>query len=374
MQKTNLILVLFGSFLLGCSEAKNILLPAELIVSSFVPIDSSFYFSDSLSLYRDNIAKYINYPIAGSNKTGIRLQDFMIQKVSENHLKLYDPYLFYNFYENLNSPLYRIKNLSIPHAEINAGLLKNDEWKRNLGGGLDSTMVDGKIRVWENPIRKDQIKSLFFIEKWKLTINPLNFRKEIIAWSPVRYYQKYYENDSTGIPVKRFVFSVLQKPDLEFNSKMVYAGKFQYEFFLGVDDPASFNFGNPYERTIESFAWSRFSKTSLVNSIIELAVTGRIPAYDPKNLNLLAVSKIRESLGEGRDSVLVNDKWQSFLKEIKTDNILSVIFIENWYIKPDDLQIYKEGLGIAPVQYSQDDIDPNKYSKSVPFIILYKKP
>lgn len=375
MKKPILFLVLLCCFLTRCSEEKNLLLPAELIISSFAPTDTSFYKFDTLSLYKDNIGKWIIGAASRSVKSNINITDLIFQKAAEGHIKLYDPYLFYSYYENLNSPLSRIRNLNndIPLTELNEGLLKNEEWKGNLGGGKDSTIVNGTFRAWENPVRIDEVKSLFFIEKWKMTINPLKFEKEILSWSPVRHYEKDNEYDTSSVLIRKLVFSVLQNPDLRLNRHMIYAGRFQYEYFLGVDEPDNFNFGNSYERTVISHTWSGFSKISLVNSIVELAVTGKVPVYDPKNLNSLSVSKISENLGEGRDSVLVNDTWKYFSKGIITDNILSVIFIENWYINPETLEIYKEGIGIAPVQYLPDENIPNKYWKHIPFVLFYNR-
>ncbi len=196
----------------------------------------------------------------------------------------------------------------------------------------------------------NEIKGLFFKEEWLVdTANTIVFEKKVVSWSPVRYFKRNNEE------LKKLVFKISGNEASELLAKNVI-----YEFNL--------------EDTINPYFVKNIDVLRLSNLIISEAVSGKIKAFNPSNIDEeFSKLQIKQKLGENTDTIITENlvtfetSKQIIKSEINPYEIKSLIFIEDWYYNPKTFAIKKVIKGIAPVRHYFKIDEP---VKSVVFVMF----
>jgi hypothetical protein len=177
---------------------------------------------------------------------------------------------------------------------------------------------------WENNSKKfDDLKELFFHEKWSLSNNLKSFEKDIVYWCPVRVWKPRENSDDV---YKRKCFYVKPKSD----KKGTLVGKSVF---------TEFDFSNPTSYPY----WYGFDPHKFTNLILDNIQKGDLKVYDPvyivdKSTRELDAENLEKLIGESLNA----DNLRK--------NIWSFIFEENWYIDQASLNIYKDVKSIGFVK------------------------
>lgn len=194
--------------------------------------------------------------------------------------------------------------------------------------------VYNNLGVNSVPLNYNEIKGLYFKEEWFFdTTEPIIFEKNVISWSPVRYYEQNNEK------LKKLVFKISGNEASEILAKNVIC-----EFNL--DDTVSPEF----VKNIDS--------KKLSELLINKALSRKVKVYNPMNIDEeLSKEKIKQNLGERIDTIMVENTETSEMTQkvivsiINPDEIKSLIFVEDWYYNPKTFAIKKVIKGIGPVRH-----------------------
>ena len=188
------------------------------------------------------------------------------------------------------------------------------------------------------PIDFSEIKGILFDEEWSLdTTEPFLFEKNVLSWTPVRYFKRDMGDDIIE-NLKKLVFKVNKGEAKELLAHVIY------EFNL--------------EDTINPENTSSINAQRLSRLLIDKAVSGKIAVYKPTDISVsLNKDEILQNMGKTNDTLYMEnpETGEMEVKVIQTDpfyyQITSIIFIEDWYYDPATLAIRKEITGIGPVRH-----------------------
>lgn len=226
------------------------------------------------------------------------------------------------------------------------------------------TVMSVQKRTFDN----SELQRLLFEESWSFNKEAFSFIKNVESYSPIRLF--YRENDTLKKELLKqmlywysFDDSQKDKKDLTLLTENV-----TYEFGL-------YNNTNP--AWLESLSPSRF-----VDILLDKVLEEGYPAYDffSESNKQLSVEEIKENLGETIENYFIENPNTGEYDTVQVksnfypDELMSVIFIEDWYIDKDNLKIYKFVKKIAPVrQYTSfDEKGEEENTKRIPFYVNLK--
>lgn len=192
---------------------------------------------------------------------------------------------------------------------------------------IDEVVSLDKIREnlgWKPGVTNyDEIREIFFHEKWSVSNDFKSFKKDIEFWCPVRVWNP---NENSQEVYKRKCFYVKPKSD----KKGTPVGK-------GVF--TEFDFSNPSSYPF----WYGLDPHNFSNMILDKIQKGEIKIYDPVYL----VDKSTIKLNSEQLEKLIGESLNS---DNLRNNIWSFIFEEDWYIDQTSLNIYKDVKSIGFVK------------------------
>jgi hypothetical protein len=247
----------------------------------------------------------------------------------------------------------------------------------NLGmtTGVSPATVDSIIRAFIS-----EITSGLFIEEWVMDKDRFQFRKQVIAYQPVRHIPVYIDNPVTSLPEPTgdttlfLLFSLMmdksEEPALMKNGMdglVLLAENIRY----GID-----LYNRPYyeylytdenlvsERDVEGWAsynfifYKYFDRELFLDIILEKVTSGDIKAYNANDPSeSLSRKDIYASVADTiwtpvRDTLTGNIRMELEEVNFPTENINSIIFIEDWYYSKAGMGIVKIVKGIIPVLHN----------------------
>jgi hypothetical protein len=231
--------------------------------------------------------------------------------------------------DNTNMPEEWVKGL---HLEKLMGIA----FKPILSGQIDvyspdqDFFVDKKVSLdkikkqlgWTNGVTNyNELKEMFFYEKWSTSSNLKSFKKDVQVWCPIQVWR---QPDNQICKRKSFYVKSSSK------DKGIIVGESVFTEF-------DFSNPSPFPR------WYGFDANKYVNLIFDNVQANKLKVYDPvyivdKSMIQLNSSKLKETIGQSLES---DDLRKS---------ICSFIFEENWYIDSKSLNLYKEVKSIGFVK------------------------
>ena len=213
-------------------------------------------------------------------------------------------------------------------------------------------------------------------------------QKSVKTYTPIRKYyggDDVYESRYKKVANLFFDEALTKKENKNINKRMQLFQKVKYEFNVSNTYPTPEN-ADEYEWDLyyekeNSPAWSSYSKQRFTYFIIDEVLTANRPAYDFNTGEQVPIQKIREHLGESKDTIMI-ENWDSDFSEyqevvvenpIRLNEIQSFIFIEDWYVDTISMQINKKIIGIAPVRhyYRDEDYDQENVIKKTLFVVYF---
>jgi len=250
-------------------------------------------------------------------------------------------------------------------------LMSVNSIKQNLGILTDTQLIEQengemKMNIIKSDLDINSIKSLYFKEKWFYNQDSSVFTKNIIWYSPVRYYYKY----DTIKYTKRWIYRIKNDNFNKKTSKQI-AKNIIYEVDFNVDTSTT---------QIEGLDNKQF-----VDILINNAINKKIKCYDAMSTKELTVEQINNELGNTTDTIFVEDPETGEISTkiapgiIDKSEIKGLMFIENWYLDTVSFNIRKEILGIAPIRFVEkyfEDSEKPEITKKIPFVYYFtnKKP
>jgi hypothetical protein len=357
-----IVLLIMGFPLLVRSQ--NALMPSYLIVNSRMPIDTYFnhagyYSADSVF----SIEKFLYCNVQLLYKKPFN--ELIIDGITKNGIAIFDGY----------DPV----SLDIPQGKMNPELVKY-----RLGFSIDTVVVQelltDTMTTIVHEIRYEDLSSVLFTEKWNFDADDYKMTKEVIAMTPLinKYNDDFYGDDNSFRGVMR-AGSVF--PKLQSKKNLVPLLKISYEFILGNTEQMRSRLMASEEDQWCSYLevekedspfWSSWSRSHFIDLLIDPVLNGKTKAYDYTTGAQMSIKDARTALGEGVDSVLIDDPTTgsqsvvAFKTDIDRSSVLTVIFEEEWFIEPNTLYLQKEIRSISPVIYKFDE---NGYKKVIPYRI-----
>ena len=115
-----------------------------------------------------------------------------------------------------------------------------------------------------------------------------------------------------------------------------------------------------------------------LETLIDSVKNGSLKAFDSFDNHQLSFDEIETSLGEGNDTISMEDpETGELIQKITNDtfdinDIQEVYFYEHWTYNPKTLQIDKTVFGIAPVIYTAvDDTTDHRIRRRLPFVVYF---
>jgi len=334
----------------------NILLPEKLIISELVGFDSLYHFPLD-SFVNGNISK----PFFEINKTTDIIK-VLAKRVMNSTASAYDASRWDEYYPYS----------SVEHSEQ----LPNNEVLKLLGQDtlrvISSDNDDERLVV--KVIDLNEITSINFIEDWSFSVEPLTFKKNVYALEPVRRAMYSYSDDGEYRYRKTFRIYNKQNDNVD-KSNLKLAATVKYEYFFNLDGTyITNNFqklvemsfqqseqdfeNNRIPNSLNAPFFNSFNQSIFIKTLLNSAFSGKVKVTDFTGTKTLTPNEARDKVfkkmivlvpnidtGENEERTMENDY---------TSEIVSVIFVEEWYFDAESLAIQKKVVGIAPVRYFYD--------------------
>lgn len=335
----------------------NVLLPEKLIISEHIGNDSLYLFPlDSFQTGK------ITKPFFEINKN-IDFLKILVRKAMKSAIKAYDASQYDEYY---------------PYSSLEPSKpLTENEILKTLG--QDTAIVfnndgTGEERKVVKVINLDELKSINFIEDWAFTENPLSFKKNVYVIEPVRRALYAYSDD--GEYRSRKVFRFYNNPNkIAEKSKLKLAATVKYEHFFNLEgnfqdnnfqklvemcflqnEKSSEN--NQITNSLTSPFFNTFNQRVFISTLLSNVFSGKAKVTDFNGSKALTPEDAKSRVFEKVVVRVTNpDTWQDEDRSIENDyssQIVSVIFIEEWYFDEESLCFEKKVIGIAPVRYFYD--------------------
>jgi hypothetical protein len=328
----------------------NLLLPDRLIVGSLVPFDSSYIQPIINGLLDKNSHPYFHF------LPQIDIPETLAKKAIGNQVTVYDAD-------------------QVPDLGPFSGLtpIDSSDIRLKLGGKTEIVMVMEENnyveKTYQREINFNELVSAYTIEEWALTINPLHFDKKVNAVIPVRRYNSGEIEDDDRF-YKTFCF--LNPVAYGSNNMRQIAAKVEYEYifnqpqsFMDQDffgmmknelngnellfDLAYGSYNSPY--------FNNINQRNFIETMLNQVFEGKANSYDYQTNQLLTFEEAKKRVYINQTIMVINEFGEAVettYEQNISEEICSVIFIEDWYIDPQTMQMEKKVTGIAPVIYSFD--------------------
>jgi ankyrin repeat protein len=360
---------------------KNALLPDRQIFYDIVPFSEDYYSFEDNSVYSQF---YNNLEIQTENIGQYDIRKDFVNKSVNGSLSSFEEY----------AP--NISDLEKENMFFKS--YTKEEITERLGGGEDEIyMIDeytgealGYL-IYEEP-DPYELEGMVFYDNWYFDKANFEFKKDVTAYGFIR---KYYIDEDWDYAEPRFKicsyipYDLSAKEKKKLRKKSSLFKRVKYEcllnnretYFIDPMNEYFYNF-NPssYEKE-ESPYWTKHAKEIIIDEILQKVLSEQIDAYDYHSGEKIEVNDIYHRLGAIPDSIYLEDPetWELYLeivqRDIQTDEIQSLIFIEDWYVDPESMYISKEIIGIAPVRryYEMTDIEGYELNKTIPFVIYFNE-
>ncbi len=237
-----------------------------------------------------------------------------------------------------------------------------------LNAGWDTSFVietDGSLQALPiyRPIKFGEINGLFFFESWWLDAKSYRFLKDVIAYQPIREYQALSRTDPEKTEtLKRLVFMVIPEIPVRAPEKKKYKWKdfqllrkdhqyevklynksydkyiFREELQTGVSIPEYEEWQYHHFDFYKYFDRDRFLE-QIINGILDGKLTVCHPGIEKNVMNKMEFISLLHDIPAEADydppSTISPEQYP--LNELN-----SLVFYEDWYINPINLQIYKD--------------------------------
>ena len=242
-------------------------------------------------------------------------------------------------------------------GEINSNLgMFQDTMQMEIS---EDTYIDTVITT---PAKPEEVEGIFFKENWKFDATSFSFTKQIHEYLPVREYYKQLSNGiiDTTTKVKKLVFKVIN----DNNSK-------NFEK-IASDVTTAFYFNAELPNFINGLDITRFA-----NYLINYSYKDKKDVYDFYEPNSkLSYTDAKGLLGASSDTIQLEVTPGNFKETVlnydpEPEEIIGVIFVEDWYLDKETLSFKKEVKGLAPIRRF-NDIDPEGESftkTTIPYLI-----
>lgn len=212
-----------------------------------------------------------------------------------------------------------------------------------------------------------EIKYLVFDEEWDLDTSEFVMKKKVNGYTLIREYvrnSRLQTEELTKSMIARYDFS--KNPDKKFSSLQLLAKDVAYEVALK-------NENNP--------EWlENIQVKHVINVLLSKALSKNTQAYSfmiRDSLTPLTKADLKLRLGEETQSYVNTDEATgeqdtiTIDKKIEPSEITGVVFIEDWYIDYNTMQIFKDVKGIGLVREYMKFLDENQpeLAKTIPFVM-----
>ena len=256
---------------------------------------------------------------------------------------------------------------------------------------MDGNFIDQEVKKEYDP---DELTALKFIEEWKVTAMPFAFSKNVYGICPVR---RFFRDDDIDYetPLHKTTFLLFdtlenKKEVKKSDERMVLTNRIKYEYLFNITNIAEHheleklihghlqyeNNANLVLATDNAPYFNNYSHRQLVRAITENVLAGQVNAYDYYSQKKLTRDETLSRIVHS-DTILIENFDGEFEEQISKNNISneihSVIFIEEWFIDPETLRMRKDVIGIAPVRYYYPyyDKEPETPYRKILFTIYF---
>jgi hypothetical protein len=213
------------------------------------------------------------------------------------------------------------------------------------------------------PIKYGEVSGIFFFESWWLDAKDLRFYKDVIAYQPIREYQALsQENPESTEILKRLVFMVVPELPTETTQKKKYRSKdfralrlnHSYEMNLYNRSYDQYIFREELQTGVgkqEFDEWQYhhfdfykyFDRENFLIQIIKGVLEGKLTACHPgTDRNVMERAELISLLHDIPEEAEYDPPNFITPEQYPLDELNSLVFLEDWYVNPENLQIYKE--------------------------------
>jgi len=390
-----LILIILQIFLSSCISSRKVhndLIREDLLVYYPIISEKDYWkelveckYCEKNENFNFNLDSFFYYT---QNEVYLNFDSLLIERINDSNLQLYEAFHQYNYYPNsieeiiidcyndidedtlkpLSYEYFQNQNKFInyirefPYSIFESKLLNKSTENKNIN----------KLTLLESNVGFE------FVEKWNFDAKKFEFTKEVISYQSINKIREEKWNDTIYKSNYSLIFKDIHKKD-----KYIPFKKVKYEFFF--ENYENYVIFKDFYYTPDTYSENKFSpfftsysKYILVNTLIEKVFKEDYPVYDFYKVDTISKSKAFSNLGANFEQDWVESYECDFVKAFFYRNfditeIRSVIFIEEWYINPENLHIKKEVIGIAPVRtyYEGQDADMEHPIKTIPFTVYF---
>lgn len=213
----------------------------------------------------------------------------------------------------------------------------------------------------------NQFNKLFFVEDWYLDNEMKIFEKELVKYSLLKEV----------IDHQAVIDGLNKKDTVDYITITIVNNDSADNYSLIAQNVRSkFLFEQQDQSFLRGFDVEKFS-----NMMLDYVFVDNKDVYSFEDLELkLPIDEVKQMVGYETDSVIVEDINTDDITTVidynKPDvqNILGVVFIEDWYYDENTMLIKKKVLGIAPLWYSAVMSTSGEYYEMelTPFVIKFK--
>jgi hypothetical protein len=237
-----------------------------------------------------------------------------------------------------------------------------------FNAGWDTSYIietDGSMQPMPiyRQINYGEISGLFFFESWWLDSKDFRFYKDVIAYQPIREYRAISrDNPESTETLKRLVFMVVPELSMATPQKNKYRSKdfktlrlnHSYEVKLYNRSYDQYIFREELHtgvRKQEFDEWQYhqfdfykyFDRENFLIQIINGILDGKLTAcYPGTNRNVMDPAELISLLHDIPEEADYNPPNSITPEQYPLDDLNSLVFHEDWYVNPDNLQIYKD--------------------------------
>ncbi len=342
-------IVLVFTALNACKQTpkpENLLLPNKLLIADHVPFDSIFLQSGVTRFVDSSVHPVFNY------KPEVDFPELLTQRALDGKIAIFNPDAFIDW-----EPKPDLVSMSDTLLRTRLG-----EVEMMVTMQVGDSMIIQKQKL---PIDLHQMVSLYTVEEWNFTTQPLAFTKRVNLLLPVRRYQKSNMMDEFRF-MKLFCFV---NPACEKEASMQPLAHVEYEYVFNqpgaflrthycnlisamlhdeecMPDAVVSSYNAPWFNTI--------SQQKLVNELLKQVFEGKAQAVDYETGKALSAEEARKQIFIENTISYTDEDGLEQTKIIETDRtsaIRSVIFTEDWFYHPPTMCLAKKVTGISPVCY-----------------------
>lgn len=356
----------------------NLLLPQKLIVSELVGFDTLYLQTGTVD--GPAMADKPFFEISGQ----IKILQMLAEGVLSNKIKAYDAQTYNAFFP-----------YSIYEKD---SMLSSEEIRERLGERTDTVITQDengnevKLQIKYDMVL-EELTSVNFIEEWIFKANPPSFDKNVIAWEPVR---RYSFGDSEMEEFRHSKTFRVYNPEVNgsTNPNVKLAAQIKYEYFFNLgniflmDDFSSAGKGYNEKLYINMDLglvtgnenapfFTTFSQKMFVKSLIDIALSEKVTVREYYSQQVLTIQQVEQKIVRDEEISVLDMEGNAVVKTVKQnikDDIMSVVFIEDWFFDAQSLRMEKKVSGIAPVRYYLDyksSEDP-LWMREILFVVNFK--